>query len=126
MRGCRLGSPFPCLRQDHLARHVRGAEVELRTIVGEERRMTATFILGQDVALRLEFGVRRDGAGLGQNLAALDFFAFGAAEKRADIIARFALIEQLAEHFDALSRHVLVVARDDRRSRISSLILMMP
>src|SRR5471030_3222439 len=36
-------------RQRDDARHVRGAEVELRPIVGEERRVTATLFLGQNV-----------------------------------------------------------------------------
>jgi hypothetical protein len=32
---------------------------------------------------------------------ALDFLALGAAEQRTDVVAGLALIEQLAEHFDA-------------------------
>src|SRR5437763_328301 len=56
------------------ARDVGGAEVKLRTIAGEERRLTATFFTGQDVDVRLELGVRRDRTGLGENLAAFDFF----------------------------------------------------
>jgi hypothetical protein len=36
------------------AGHVGGAEVELRTVVVEERRVTATLFLGQDVDLGLE------------------------------------------------------------------------
>src|SRR5690349_22649852 len=36
------------------ARHVGGAEVELRTIVREERRVTATLFLIQDVGLSRE------------------------------------------------------------------------
>ena len=43
--------------------------------------------------------------GLGQNLAALDAFALDAAQQRADVVARLALVQQLAEHLDA---------RDDR------------
>ena len=42
------------------AGHVRRAEVELRPIAGEERRMPAAFLLGQHVHARLELGVRRD------------------------------------------------------------------
>src|SRR6185437_16055688 len=37
--------------QRHDARHVRGAEVELRAVVVEERRVTAALVLGQDVDL---------------------------------------------------------------------------
>src|SRR5271157_5083121 len=39
------------LRQRHHAGHVRRTEVELRAVVGEERGVTATFFLGQDVGL---------------------------------------------------------------------------
>src|ERR1700751_545264 len=42
-----LGAP----RQRHPTGHVGGAEVELRTVVVEERRVPAAFVLGQDVDL---------------------------------------------------------------------------
>src|SRR3546814_4439393 len=41
-------------RQFDRARYVRRAEVKLRTIALEERRMTATLVLGQNVHLRSE------------------------------------------------------------------------
>src|SRR5262249_13138199 len=88
-------------RQVHDTGHVGGAEVELRTVVGEERRVTAALFLGEDVSLSLELGGRLDRAGLAQHLAALDVLALGAAEQRADVVAGLTLIEQLAEHFDA-------------------------
>ena len=50
--------------QLHDAGHVGRAEVELRAVVGEERRVAAALFLGQDVGLGLELGVRRDRAGL--------------------------------------------------------------
>src|SRR5882757_613855 len=88
-------------RQRHDARHVRRAEVELRTVVGEERRVTATFVLGQDVGFGDELLVRLHRARLGQNLATLDTFTVNAAQQRADVVAGLALVEQLAEHLDA-------------------------
>ena len=39
--------------------------------------------------------------GFGEHLAALDVLALGAAQQGADVVAGLALIEQLAEHFDA-------------------------
>jgi hypothetical protein len=42
------------------ARHVRRAEVKLRTVVVEERRVTATFVLGQHIDLSREVRVRLD------------------------------------------------------------------
>ena len=61
----------PCGERDR-AGHVRGAEIELRAVVREERRVTATLVLRQNVDFGLEFLVRLDRAGLGDNLAALD------------------------------------------------------
>src|SRR5688572_3881011 len=88
-------------RQRHHARHVRRPEVELRTIVREKRRVPATLLLGQDVGLGLEVRVRRDRPRLGQNLAALDILAANAAQQRPDVVARLALVQQLAEHLNA-------------------------
>ena len=59
-------------RQGDDAGHVGGTEVELRTIVGEERGVTAAFVLGQNVDLGLEDLVGMDRTGLSQNLATLD------------------------------------------------------
>ena len=46
--------------QLHGASHVGGAEEELRTVVVEERLVTAAFFFLQDVHLTFEVGVRRD------------------------------------------------------------------
>ena len=52
------------LGQSDDAGHVGGTEVELRTIVVEERSVTATLVLGQNVNLANELGVGMNGAGL--------------------------------------------------------------
>src|SRR5690606_4922040 len=88
-------------RQLDRASHVRRTEVELRTIALEERRVTATLFLGQNVDLSSELRVRLDRTGLGQNLTTLDVFTLGAAQQNTHVVARFALIQQLAEHFHA-------------------------
>src|ERR1051326_686451 len=80
---------------------VGGTEVELRAVAREERRVAAALLLLEDVDLGLELGVRRDRAGLAEHLAALDLLALGAAQQTADVVARLALVEQLAEDFDA-------------------------
>src|SRR5690606_16850086 len=85
-------------------RHVRRTEVELRTVALEERRVTATFVFGQNVHFGREVGVRLDRAGLGQNLAALDVFALGTAQQDTHVVARLTLVQQLAEHFNARAR----------------------
>src|SRR3954462_3545366 len=89
------------LGKGHDAGHVRGAEVELRAVVVEERRVPATLVLAQDVDLRLEVGVRRRGAGLDDDLAALDVLALDATQEQTDVLTGLTLVEQLAEHLDA-------------------------
>src|SRR5579872_1120067 len=80
---------------------VGGPEVELRPVVVEERRVPPSLVLGQDVDLALELGVRGDRAGLGQHLATLDFVLVDTPQQDADVVAGLALVQQLAEHLDA-------------------------
>src|SRR5215472_13463320 len=89
------------LGQMHDAGHVRGTEVELRAVVVEERRVPPALVLGQDVDLALELGVRRGGAGLDDDLAALHLVALDAAQQQARVVAGLALIEDLVEHLHA-------------------------
>src|SRR5688572_19527235 len=100
-------------RQLDLARHVGRAEVELRTIVGEERGVKTALVLRQDIDLGLEVSVRLDRARLAQDLTTLDVLTADAAQKRADVVAGLALIEQLAEHLDAGDDGLLGVADAD-------------
>src|SRR6202167_1004046 len=93
--------------------HVGGAEIELRAIAGEKRRMPSALVLGQDVRRRLEVGVRRDRAGLREHLSALDVFALEAAQQHADIVARLPLVEQLAEHLDPGDRGLAGILEAD-------------
>src|SRR3954468_11690259 len=85
------------LRQLHRAGHVRRAEVELRAIVVEERRVTAAFVLRQHVDLCLELRVRRDRARLRQDLTALDVLALDTAKQRACVVAGVREVEGLLE-----------------------------
>ena len=62
--------------------------------------MPATLVLRQDVDRPLELRVRGDRARLADDLAALDVLALDAPEQEADVVARLALVEQLAEHLD--------------------------
>ena len=78
--------------------HVRGPEIELRVIVREERRVPAPLLLGQDVHLRRELGVRRDRSRLGQHLTPLHLLLLRAPQQRTDVVPRPTLVEQLAEH----------------------------
>ncbi len=64
--------------------YVRGTEVELGAVTGEERRVTAAFFLGENVNFTLELGVGGDALGLAKDLATLDRFLFDAAEEGTD------------------------------------------
>src|SRR4051794_26430562 len=102
-------------RHDHLralgqvghAGDVGRAEVELRPVAREERRVAAALLLLQDVDLGLELGVRGDRLRLAQHLAALDVLALGAAKQAAHVVARLTLVEDLAEHLHAGDHGVL-------------------
>ena len=81
--------------------HVRGADVELRAVVGEERRVTPALFLFEHVDLTLELGVRGNAAGLGQYLTALDLVLVYAAKQTTNVVASLTVVEDLAEHLDA-------------------------
>src|SRR5688572_6918019 len=100
-------------RQLHRARHVGRAEVELRTIALEERRVTPALFLRQHVHLGFELRVRLDAARLAQHLTTLHFFALRAAQQYADVVARLPLVQQLAEHLNARADRLLRVTDAD-------------
>src|SRR5215210_1039420 len=95
-------------RHDHLlalreldrAGHVRRAEIELRAVVVEERRVPSALVLREHVDLGVEVRVRRDRARLGEHLPALDLFALGAAQERAGVVAGLGVVERLLEHLE--------------------------
>src|SRR5947207_8067359 len=86
------------LRQADHAGDVGGAEVEQRPVVVEERRVPPALVLGQDVDLALELGVRGVGARLDHDLAALHLLALDAAQQQAHVVAGLAVVKDLAEH----------------------------
>src|SRR3954467_10237023 len=65
------------LRERDRARHVRRAEVELRPVAVEERRVPPALVRREHGDLRLELRVRRYRARLRQDLPALDLLALG-------------------------------------------------
>src|SRR5919201_1316784 len=58
------------------------AEVALRPVAVEERRVASTLVLREDVHLSLVLRVRGDTAGLREHLAALDALTLDSAEER--------------------------------------------
>ena len=87
-------------RQLANAGNVGGSEVELRTIVVEERSMTAALVLGQNVNLSGKLLVALNGAGFAQTLTSLDLSSLNATQQSADVVACTSLVKQLTEHLD--------------------------
>src|SRR5690625_246870 len=85
-------------RQRHDAGDIGGAEVELRTVVVEERRVAAALLLGQDDDLALELTVRGGRTRLDDDLTTLDVLALGTTQEQTDVVTGLALVEELAEH----------------------------
>ena len=96
---------FGAAQQVRSAGHVRRAEVELRTVAAEERRVTAAFLLAQDVDFALELGVRRDRFRGGQHLAALARLPSSIPRSSMPTLSpAMPSFERLVEHFDAGAR----------------------
>ena len=93
--------------------NVGGTEVELRTITIEERGVTTALLLGQNVDLAGELGVRGNRTGLAENLAALDVLALDAAEQQTDVVASLAEVHGLTEHLDTGNDSVLGILDAD-------------
>jgi hypothetical protein len=89
------------LRQLDRARHVRRAEVKLRPIPVEKRRVPTPLLLRQHVNLRRKLRVRRDRARLRQHLPPLHLLALRAPQQDPHVVARLTLVQQLPEHLHA-------------------------
>src|SRR6185312_11987572 len=96
------------LGQLHTPRHVSRAEVELRTVALEERRMPATLFLGQHVHLGLKLRVRRNAARLGQHHAALDVFLAHPSQQQTPVLASLTVVQKLPEHLNSGHYRLLV------------------
>src|SRR5690606_26519841 len=90
--------------------HVSCTEVELWTVVGEEWCMAAAFFLVKDVSFCLELLVWLNRTWLAKDLTALNAVTCNATYECADVVASLALIEQLAEHFNASNSRLRSVA----------------
>src|SRR5690606_40776327 len=109
------------LRQLHRTRHVGRAEVELRTITLEERRVPAALLLRQYVHLGQELRVRRDRARLSQHHTALDLLLRNTAEQKPHVVARTTLVQELAEHLNARDGRLLLRIEPDQLNFLANL-----
>ena len=111
---------FRPFRQLYGARHVRRAEVELRAVAVEERRMTAAFFLLQYVDLTLEVRVRMHRPRFCQDLPAFDFLAVHTAQQGAHVVTGQRFVQGLPEHFQARDdRGLLLVLQADDFRRVA-------
>ena len=62
--------------------------------------MPSALVLGQDVGLSFELGVRGGGARLDDNLSTLDVFALQTTQQQTGVVARLCRVEELVEHLD--------------------------
>ena len=94
--------------------NVSCSEVELRTIVVEERCMTAALVLGQYVNLSCELAMAGNGTWLSNNLATLDICSVDTTEKKTYVISCLCIIQQLVEHLDTGNNRCLLVFLDTK------------
>ncbi|CDE18803.1 uncharacterized protein BN767_00670 [Acidiphilium sp. CAG:727] len=79
--------------------NVGSSEIELRSVVVEERSMSSAFFFGKDVNLTAEFGVSLNGAGFRDNLTPFDTASVDTTKKGAYVIACLRFVKSLSEHF---------------------------
>jgi len=90
---------FDAVREFGNACNVRCTEIELRTIVIEERSVATALVLGKDVDLTAELGKGLNGTGFSKNLTAFDLCLSDAAEQAARVVTGLDEIEDFVEHF---------------------------
>ena len=91
---------FYTFRKVTYTSYVSCSEVELRSVVVEERSMTSTFIFGQNVNLSGKFLVAFNAAGFCKNLSSFDFSSLNTTKQSTDVITSLRFIQHLTEHFD--------------------------
>ena len=80
--------------------NVSCSEVELRTIVVEERCMTATLVFCQNVNLSCKFLMALYRTRFYKTLTSLDLCSLNTTKQSADVITSLSLIQELTEHLD--------------------------
>ncbi len=83
------------------------SEVELRTIVIEERSMTSTFIFGQNVYLSGKFVMAGYRTWFTQNLTSFDLVSLNTTKKRSDVVTSLSLVKQFTEHLNTCYNSLL-------------------
>src|SRR5512139_3380106 len=94
-------------RQRRVPRHVRRPKIKLRPVSVEKRRVPTTFLLRQNVHLRLELRVRRDARWLRQHLPPLHFLPLRPPQEHPDVVPRLTFIQYLPEHLHSRAHRLL-------------------
>ena len=94
------------------ASNVSCSEVELWTIVVEERSMTAALVLCQNVNLSGKLVVALNRTWLAQTLSSFDFSSLNATQQSADVVASLSLVKQLTEHLDTSNNALTNILMD--------------
>src|SRR5699024_7511166 len=101
--------------------YVSGTEVELRPVVGVERVVTATFVLGQNVDVCFELGVCSDRTWLHNNLTTFNIFTTQSTQQQATVFACSGFVELLVEHLVTGNGGLLgLTDTNDFNSRVES------
>ena len=80
--------------------NVSCSEVELRTIVVEERCMTAALVFCQNVNLSCKFLMALYRTRFYKTLTSLDISSLNTTKQSADVVTSLSLIQELTEHLD--------------------------
>ena len=112
---------FDAFGEVDLTGAVHGAEIELRTILVTEGRMTATFFLLEDVDGSLEAGVGLDNTGVSDNHTTTNFVLVDTTKEQTYVITSLALLEELAEHFNASNNRLLVFTETENLNFVTNL-----
>jgi len=102
---------FYTFGKSDFASHVKSTDVELGTIVVVERSVTTTFFFLQDIDRSLELAVGLNNSGVADNHTTLDILLVDTTEEKTYVVTSFALIEELAEHFDTGYNRLHVCAK---------------
>src|SRR5205809_938416 len=92
---------------------IRRAQIKLRAISLEERRVPSAFFFRQNVNLSFELGVWRDRTTFRQHHATLHFIFADTAQQKSSIVSRHAFIELLLEHLHAGDHRLSGLAEAD-------------
>ena len=86
--------------ESDLTGYVKCTDVELGTILVVERSVTTALLFLEDINRSFELAVGLNNTRVADYHTTLDIFLIDTAEKQTNVVAGFALIEELAEHFN--------------------------